>query len=97
MEAKDASQTFNLIATTSDRIYVKLEVLSIEYIGRSREAILTTSACFLSFHWIHAIDTDEHELYRVSHTVNKLNRSLSLAAGLHLAISINSKHLISDL
>ena len=33
LEAKDASQTFDLIVTTSDRIHVRLRVLSIENIG----------------------------------------------------------------
>ena len=33
VEAKDASQNFDLIVTTSDRIHVRLRVLSIENIG----------------------------------------------------------------
>ena len=32
VEAKDASQNFDLIVTTSDRMYVMLKVLCIEFI-----------------------------------------------------------------
>ena len=101
---KDASQNFDLIVTTSDRIYVKLKVLSIEFIEgpRAAERGVCDYFSFLSFYWIHAINTDVHELYRASHVVNmnKFNRKLSLAANRYFVTSngeppyINCDHLI---